>query len=440
MARAVYIGIAPGTGRIVAAEDSAKDVAATMRKMGFDRFWYEDDGSVKDLEARQNPANLAVPKVIKLAGLRPIPYAEANMKVQEAWDRIYPRFFSPLRRGGAPIASMRTPAGLGDSLLAPNAKLAKGASVQASPVSFTLDADFVGLNLTPANKLHSREEGPLAGYPSWFPNGVATPLIDPIVKETRMRTFCLGSNYFCQASCLVFTGSNASDPYNDDVKAMKSLALLADPAAFLRLIDDKIDRAKRAAAKRNQRLLVRLNLLSDLPWEAIAPWLFEKHADVQFYDYTKIPTRNPPKNYDLTLSFSGTNEQECRRALYDHNQRIAVVFLAMQYRNGEWVAVGEGTRRKMGERSLPDRFDVWGDPRLVVNADVNDARFLDPPNEMDGTACVAGLTWKTPKGQSVKVDEKFGFVTPAYVLEGQDRPVLVAPVTPRSQGADVGGA
>lgn len=436
--RAIYIGIGPG-GQVLAAQETAKEAGAELKKRGVEKFWMEDDGAVRDLEVRQNPREMGLDKVMKAAGLAHVPES-AVPDPHEAWERLYEPYFGMLRRAGKPPKSLATPIGLSDSIASVNAKLAKGAEVRASDLSLTMKADLVGVNLMPADKLWNRRKGPLAGYPVWYPDGPAAKIIEKVSVDGRpfgMRTFCLGSNTFCQASCLVFTGSNMSDPYNDHLKACKALALLGDTPAFLSLVDYAIERANKNAKKRGRTLLVRLNLLSDIPWEGVAPWLFERHPDVQFYDYTKVPGRRPPSNYDLTFSFSGTNAEDAKDALYRRNQRIAVVFLAKQLKKGEWVAIGEGTRRKLGARSMPSLFDLWGEPRPVVNADVNDARFLDPPNELDGRACVAGLTWKTPKGQDVSVTDEFGFVTPAYVLDGGEYPVLAAPVTPRAQG--VGG-
>jgi hypothetical protein len=68
----------------------------------------------------------------------------------------------------------------------------------------------------------------------------------------------------------------------------------------------EIGRHQAKALRDGVRLLVRLNGTSDVRWELVAPELFSTHADVQFYDYTKISNRrNLPSNYDLTFSYSG---------------------------------------------------------------------------------------------------------------------------------------
>ena len=56
------------------------------------------------------------------------------------------------------------------------------------------------------------------------------------------------------------------------------------------------------------------NVTSDLPYESLMPEkFFKKHANTQFYDYTKIASRlkkKLPSNYSLALSHTGTEHAE----------------------------------------------------------------------------------------------------------------------------------
>lgn len=145
-------------------------------------------------------------------------------------------------------------------------------------------------------------------------------------------------------------------------------ALSRDPevrAGFVSALVEQIERAEVRAERKGKRLAVRLNVLSDLPWETLAPWLFERFPNVHFYDYTKNPSRlgRTPSNYDLTFSRSETNEPDAIAALAA-GYRVAVVF--------------------NHRAPLPE---TWaGYP--VVNADLHDLRFLD------GSAVVSGLKAK----------------------------------------------
>ena len=79
----------------------------------------------------------------------------------------------------------------------------------------------------------------------------------------------------------------------------------------------------------------------------------EMFPEVQFYDYSKLPGRKVPANYDLTVSYSGANKSYARKvAKTPHN--ISVVF----------------------RDRLPETF--LG--REVINGDENDLRFKDKRN------------------------------------------------------------
>ena len=76
---------------------------------------------------------------------------------------------------------------------------------------------------------------------------------------------------------------------------------------------------------------VRLNCLSDFPWETYRKQLMDDFAHVQFYDYTKDEARMAefidgrlPKNYDLTFSVSEQN-LDWALAFLGLNQKVALV-------------------------------------------------------------------------------------------------------------------
>lgn len=270
--------------------------------------------------------------------------------------------------------------------------------------SFT-DADCKGVNLMPydlANKL-----------------GAGLPL----------RTLCVGSSAACRDSCLVYTGQN-SQQSAVAAKKRKLVAMYREPVAFLRMLVAAIDLHMCRCNAAQKWPLVRLNLLSDIPWEVWTPWLFEQYSRVQFYDYTKVFGRKPPPNYDLTFSYSGGNETLARRAL-DQGMRIAVVFVKAGHdRKGEVVYNQENRK---SPTVLPTRF--WG--HQVVDADTTDIRPLDPP----GVVC--GLRWKINtriKGGNEpllisSVARKF--VTPLF--QDEQSGAIIAPESPvNHENGDVG--
>jgi len=88
--------------------------------------------------------------------------------------------------------------------------------------------------------------------------------------------------------------------------------------------------------------------------------IFEMFPDVQFYDYTKIPTRKVDKipNYHLTWSYSEANEKYAKMFNAVPNN-IAVVFR---------------------DKLLPKMFKGL----KVIDGDTHDMRFLDKPNSVVG--------------------------------------------------------
>ena len=114
--------------------------------------------------------------------------------------------------------------------------------------------------------------------------------------------------------------------------------------------------------KKDKKPAVRLNGTSDIQWENILVGgqnIFEIFSDVQFYDYTKIPTRKVGhiNNYHLTWSYSEANDKYA--SWYDKiAYNIAVVF------NGA--------------------FPIYFKGREVVNGDESDLRFLDKRNVVVG--------------------------------------------------------
>jgi len=291
-------------------------------------------------------------------------------------------------------------------------------------------------------------------FKDWTPDEKA-----PNGRKPRFNT-CTGSSEACRSSCLVYTGQNTAALKNDWKKAGCLMALICDPAAYIRLVVAEVDRNAKNAAKSNKPFFVRMNLLSDIPWEQMMPWFFQRYANlpstlfkepatfrtngkakkpaapkvtitpsVQFYDYTKVYGRNPEKlgvtNYDLTFSYSGdpTNKTLVQKTLYEKKGRAAVVFLGFVLEDGSMVRVTKPQGPAGYGFGLPDATDMFAPPGTpesermvpVVNADKHDARPLDPPFYMgEGMArtllskgpCIAGLVWKDAGGGETMTPEQ----------------------------------
>jgi hypothetical protein len=181
-----------------------------------------------------------------------------------------------------------------------------------------------------------------------------------------------GKGEHCHEFCLNGAGHNKADIIANGFehskinisRIKKTKAFYEQRETFMELLIKEIESARQSAKRKNMEFAVRLNGTSDL-----SPLLFcykgknilEIFPDVQFYDYTKVPTRfnvsDKYSNYDVTFSFDGYNWDECEKALA-RNEKVAVVF----------------------EHELPTTYKKY----RVINANDSDTRFLDPKGTIMG--------------------------------------------------------
>jgi len=186
----------------------------------------------------------------------------------------------------------------------------------------------------------------------------------------------------CIAGCLNTSGRAAmeinSDNENQIINARiaKTKLFYSNRKFFMSWLVAEITAKKALAESIGNEFAVRLNGTSDLNWNAYkldGKTIFETFPTVQFYDYTKVPSRfnNVPKNYHLTFSYTGENWTDCKKVL-DNGYNIAVVFNLQKWHNS------------VNARPLPVTFKGYN----VIDADVTDYRPLD------GKKVIAGLRWK----------------------------------------------
>ena len=198
-----------------------------------------------------------------------------------------------------------------------------------------------------------------------------------VLHLTPGRKVCPQQTPGCAAACLYGSGCGVFASVQA-ARARRTQLWLEDRRAFVALVERDVEDAARTAVQRRLTLAVRLNATSDiiqLPYQLSA-----RYPEIQFYDYTKnlrpwMATRDRP-NYHLTFSRSERNETQCRLAL-EQGINVAVVF-----------GVKKGA-------PLPKRYY----DRRVIDGDLHDLRFLDPPR------VVVGLRAKGPA-----IKDQSGFV------------------------------
>lgn len=198
----------------------------------------------------------------------------------------------------------------------------------------------------------------------------------------------------CTIACLTTAGRGGFDATIQRARVRKSKWFRADKQAFMAQLERELAAHILRAERQGLLPAVRLNGTSDIPWESVRFTLadgsrgtiFDAFPSVQFYDYTKNPTRfkaSLPANYDLTFS------------LADGNRRAADIVM----RNGGRVAVVFRNADKPRARAAKWTLPASWDDRAIVDADKHDLRFLDP----------AGV-WCGLKAKGLATVDSSGFV------------------------------
>jgi hypothetical protein len=167
----------------------------------------------------------------------------------------------------------------------------------------------------------------------------------------------------CKEACLNTAGLGGVYPSIQKARQKKTELFLNNRDEFMQVLIKDIHTFIRACKRKDKLPAIRLNGTSDIQWEKIdieGQNIFEMFPQIQFYDYTKIPTRkvdNIP-NYHLTWSYSEANEKYAKMFDKVPNNK-AVVFK---------------------NKILPTMFKGL----KVIDGDTHDMRFLDKPNSVVG--------------------------------------------------------
>ena len=175
---------------------------------------------------------------------------------------------------------------------------------------------------------------------------------------SQLLNVCPFSTPECRATCLWDTG-RGGEPSVLRARTLRTRFFAEHPAAACSLMYWELAKAQ----AKYGAIAARLNVLSDVAWEVMCPWLFADLPDVLFYDYTKRWTRaaKPAPNYTLTFSA---------------NERTPDVVITKKVDQGATVAVVFDTKYRAGAKSQAPLPATYAG-RVVIDGDKTDERFAD---------------------------------------------------------------
>lgn len=204
---------------------------------------------------------------------------------------------------------------------------------------------------------------------------------------------CPAASPDCRTDCLFNSGLAERFRSINEQRKARTEFFRDQYEAFMYLLVQDLERLERSADKHGTWPAARLNCTSDVNWinrranrgGRLYDDLFQAFPDIQFYDYTKLPSAITykrhgmiPANYHLTFSLSEINDKVALRAI-EAGFNVAV---PMRIKKG----------------APPATFSGYP----VIDGDKHDFRFLDPK----GGHIVA----LSPKGQIAKNHLDSGFI------------------------------
>ena len=188
---------------------------------------------------------------------------------------------------------------------------------------------------------------------------------------------CPGRTADCTNLCLNQSGKNIGPQkikgdFINKCRITKTRLFYEERDFFMDWLIAEIEAAKRKAKRMTYKLSIRLNNTSDISPEEFTrngKNLLEMYPDLQFYDYTKVPSRvklmDKYPNYDVTFSYTGYNLSKCQEMLLN-KIRVAVVF-----------------------KNVPEEWEGYP----VIDGDAYDMRYKDDKQ------VIVGLKYKTVRNK-----------------------------------------
>ncbi len=165
------------------------------------------------------------------------------------------------------------------------------------------------------------------------------------------KNLCSHASVGCAIACLNTSGHGYSQRVQD-ARIKKTKWFLSNRVEFLNNLYKEITAKVKTAKKTGEKVSFRLNLTSDVAWEAV------KYLGKNFMErMLRFIQGNFPSNYHLTFSRSEENQTACD-IISGCGGNVAVVF----------------------QGKLPKTYKG----KKVINGDLNDLRFLDKKNVIVG--------------------------------------------------------
>lgn len=179
----------------------------------------------------------------------------------------------------------------------------------------------------------------------------------------------------CVDSCLNKTGQGPT-PNVQRKRAARTVLFFLARDWFLDKLNRELDRIERM---NDETIGVRLNMLSDVLWEAYG--VIDRHPNIYFYDYSKWPDRHGwiRDNYYLTFSYDGQNLESALNVL-EKGDNVAVVFYDS--------SPGPKCGRSAHKQPLPTQWQGYP----VFDGGLTDWRIDDKPQSICGLRLLA-RTW-----------------------------------------------
>ena len=215
-------------------------------------------------------------------------------------------------------------------------------------------------------------------------------------KSSGIGNICTDASDACVTGCLNTTGLGAVFESIQHARIAKTIAYYRARQWFLSTLCHEVLVARRRAIANGKHLAMRPNVFSDIIWEDVYPSMFSQFHDVQFYDYTKHPTRTGLvlPNYWVTFSRSETNHDDCLRVL-SRGHNVAVVF--------DPGGTSNMMARGLCDLKLPKTWNGFD----VIAGDDTDLRFDDVRGRKRGK--VVGLWLKSATNEQRRAAIDSGF-------------------------------